>query len=425
MEVIRTIREKLEKAGLLPLRTQAVLSEKLLRDRLDNLLPRLMDECDVDMWLITAYENNEDPIMKTLLTWDMRTARRLSAIMFCRNKETGAIDRLTWGIPFAKMKEFYTPVKEGNESLAEGVSRMIAKYQPKAVEINTKGEYGGFCDGLSASLLEDLKKMPAEHAALLQPAERISTRWLETMTDGELEVMEVLVEVTEDIIKAAYSRDVITPGVTTTEDVEWFMRHVMAECQLDFWFGPDIDLQRKGTPAYGFGGVIEAGDLVHCDIGVYLKYIPVLTDKQWMAYVLREGEQAAPKGVHDLFAQGNRFQDISCEGYLAGRTGNAVFHDGVNKAKAEGLTPSLYCHGLGTFGHGAGPIIGRWDHQDSIYPRGELPVGESTSYALELNIRGDLPEWDGQNVRISLEEDIHVKQAPRFVHGRQERIIEI
>ena len=344
MDVISVIRNKLEKAGLLPLRTQAELSEKLLRDRLDNLLPRLMDECDVDMWLITAYENNEDPVMKTMLTWDMRTARRLSAILLCRNPETGAIDRLTWGIPFAKMEEFYTPIKVGNETLAEGVSRMIEKYRPRAVEINTKGEYGGFCDGLSASLYADLQKMPPEHAALLRPSERLSTRWLETMTDGELKVMEVLVEVTEDIIKAAYSRDVITPGVTTTEDVEWFMRHVMAECQLDFWFGPDIDLQRKGVDDYGFGGVIEAGDLVHCDIGVYLKYLPVLTDKQWMAYVLREGETEAPAGVHALFAQGNRFQDISCEGYLAGRTGNAVFHDGVDKAKAEGLTPSLYCH---------------------------------------------------------------------------------
>ena len=81
MDVISVIRNKLESAGLLPLRTQAELSEKLLRDRLDNLLPRLMDECDVDMWLITAYENNEDPVMKTMLTWDMRTARRLSAIL--------------------------------------------------------------------------------------------------------------------------------------------------------------------------------------------------------------------------------------------------------------------------------------------------------------------------------------------------------
>ena len=92
---------------------------------------------------------------------------------------------------------------------------------------------------------------------------------------------------------------------------------------------------------------------------------------------------------------------------FVGNTGNddAVFHDGVDKAKAEGLTPSLYCHGLGTFGHGAGPIIGRWDHQDSIYPGGEFPVGENTAYALELNITDYVPEWE-QDVCFMMEETI-------------------
>ncbi|MBQ5813791.1 MAG: M24 family metallopeptidase [Clostridia bacterium] len=425
MDVIKTIRQKLYNAGLLPLRKQAELSEVLLRDRLDNLLPALMDECGVDMWFIAAYENNEDPVMKTMLTYDMRTARRLSAIMIVKNHETGKIERLTWGIPFPKMKEYYTPVKVGDESLVEGLARMIEKYQPRNIEVNIRGEYGGYCDGLSASLYESLKTLPNDWFSLVRPAERITTRWLETMTEGERKVMEVLVEVTEDIIKASYSRDVITPGVTTTADVEWFMRDVISQCELDFWFGPDIDLQRKGVEGYSFEGVIEEGDLIHCDIGVYLKYLPVLTDKQWMGYILRSGEAEAPAGVHALFAQGNRFQDISCEEYLAGRTGNDVFHKAVDRAWAEGLTPSLYCHGLGTFGHSAGPIIGRWDHQDSIYPRGEFPVGENTAYALELNIRGDLPEWDGQNVRISLEEDIFVAKAPTYVRGREEKIIEI
>lgn len=424
-QTVKKITEKLEKAGLMPLRAQAELSEKLLSYRLESLLPELMEECGSDMWLIAAYENNEDPVMKTLLTYDMRTARRLSAILFCRDSETGRIDRLSWGIPSGIMKKYYTPIKQGNESLAQGVARMIKKYGPRAVEVNIKGEYGGFCDGLSASLYEELRNMPDGLGNLLKPCERLSTRWLETMTCGELKVMEALVEVTEDIIKASYSRGVITPGRTTTEDVEWFMRDVINGCGMDFWFGPDVNLQRKGTESYSFEGIIEEGDLIHCDIGVYLKYIPVLTDKQWMGYILKQGESCAPEGIKRLFKTANRFQDISCEGYLAGKTGNSVFWDGVSKAKAEGICPSLYCHGLGTFGHGAGPIIGRYDCQDNIYPRGELPLGMNTSYALELNITGELPEWGGQSVRMALEEDIHVKSSPEYVFGRQESIMEI
>ena len=175
---------------------------------------------------------------------------------------------------------------------------------------------------------------------------------------------------------------------------------------MDFWFGPDVNLQRKGTESYSFEGIVEEGDLIHCDIGVYLKYIPVLTDKQWMGYILKQGESCAPEGIKRLFKTANRFQDISCEGYLAGKTGNSVFRDGVSKAKAEGICPSLDC-------------------QDNIYPRGELPLGMNTSYALELNITGELPEWGGQSVRMALEEDIHVKSSPEYVFGRQESIMEI
>lgn len=423
-DLVTRIRAKLEQNGLLPLRAQAKKAEELIEYRLTTLLPALMDECSADCWLITAYENNEDPVMRTLLTPDMRTARRLSAILFCRNA-SGGIDRLSWGIPSAHMKRFYTPVKQGDETLAAGVERVIRQYRPKEVLINVNGEMGGFCDGLSASLLEQLNTMPEDCRSLLKPAHPLTTRWLETMTEPELAIMELLVEITEDIIKENFSRKVINPGVTTTEDVEWSMREHMWQSGLDFWFGPDVDLQRRGVQSLGFEDVILPGDLLHCDVGVYLKYIPVLTDKQWMAYVLREGETEAPAGVKALFRRCNRFQDIACEHYLAGHTGNQVFWDAINGARRENIDASFYCHGLGVHGHGAGPIIGRWDHQDSIYPRGELPLGMHTSYALELNIKGQLPEWDDQTVRIALEEDIHVAPAPRYVRGREEEILEI
>lgn len=237
--------------------------------------------------------------------------------------------------------------------------------------------------------------------------------------------METLVEVTEDVIKAAYSRQVITPGETTTADVEWFMRDVLSQCELGFWFGPDVDLQRQGLEGLGHEGVILPGDLLHCDIGVLLKYLPVLTDKQWMAYVALPGETQPPQDLQALFAQGNQFQDITMEAYQAGETGNQVFHRAVAAGKAAGLLPQLYCHGLGTFGHGAGPIIGRYDHQDSIYPRGQLPLGQNTSYALELNVKGNIAQWGGQLVRISLEEDIHLGKQAAYVRGRQQSLIVI
>lgn len=419
--VIARILEKLESRGLLPLEKQAALEETLLGERL-ALLPDLMKETGLSCWLVLAQENNEDPAMKALMTWDRRTARRQTALLFFRQGDQ--VRALSWGMPSQVMAKFYTPSKEGDETLCQGLARLFKQYDPQQIGVNMAPQAGGFCDGLSAGLYQMLEEeLPAPWRNRLCSAGRLSTRFLETMTAGEHKVMETLVEVTEDIIKAAYSPDVIVPGQTTTQDVEWFMRHVMAACQLDFWFGPDVDLQRQGLESLSNEGVIQPGDLLHCDIGVMLKYIPVLTDKQWMAYVRRPGETAPPQGLEQLFSQCGRFQEITRSHFLSGIPGNQVFHKAVDQGKAEGLCPQLYCHGLGVFGHGPGPIIGRYDYQDSIYPRGEYPVGLHSSHALELNVRGKVPEWNDQVVRISLEEDVHIGETCEYVYHHQEKLI--
>ena len=77
-----------------------------------------------------------------------------------------------------------------------------------------------------------------------------------------------------------------------------------------------MDLQRQGLESLSNEGVIQPGDLLHCDIGVMLKYIPVLTDKQWMAYVRRPGETTPPQGLEQLFSQCGRFQEITRSHFL-------------------------------------------------------------------------------------------------------------
>ena len=53
-----------------------------------------------------------------------------------------------------------------------------------------------------------------------------------------------LTEITHNIIKEAFSTAVITPGVTTTDDVVWWMREKVSSMGLKTWFHPTIDVQR-------------------------------------------------------------------------------------------------------------------------------------------------------------------------------------
>ena len=52
---------------VIPLREQATVINEILGERLNNLLPSLMQETGIDMWVLVSREYNEDPILKTFL----------------------------------------------------------------------------------------------------------------------------------------------------------------------------------------------------------------------------------------------------------------------------------------------------------------------------------------------------------------------
>ncbi len=57
---------------------------------------------------------------------------------------------------------------------------------------------------------------------------------------------------------------------------------------------------------------------------------------------------------------------------------------------------------LGYHGHGAGPTSGLWGQQGGVPGRGDYPLRDDTCYAIELNARTRVPEWEGQEVRVAL-----------------------
>ncbi len=164
--------------------------------------------------------------------------------------------------------------------------------------------------------------------------------------------------------------------------------------------------------------MIHRGDLLHCDVGI--TYLRLNTDTQEHAYVLRENESDCPKGLKQALRLGNRLQDILIDEFNEGRTGNEILASALKRAKGEGLVASIYSHPLGYHGHGAGPTIGLWDNQDGVPGKGNYPLYYDTCYAIELNIKANVAEWGGQEVRIALEQDAaFTKNGIYFLDGRQ------
>ena len=54
---------------------------RLLEERLDALLPTLMRETGVDMWLVIAREYNDDPVFLSLVPKPRFTARRTTMLV--------------------------------------------------------------------------------------------------------------------------------------------------------------------------------------------------------------------------------------------------------------------------------------------------------------------------------------------------------
>ena len=406
-----------EAPAVLGLKDQARVVDGWLKVRLDTVLPELMRREKFDMWLVVCEEYNEDPIYLTLVPFENFSARRLSMLVFYDRGEGQGIEKFTvsrYGIGDL-YKSVWDPAKEPDQW--QRLVQVIKDRQPKRIGID-ESETFAFGDGLTATLKERLMRvLGKEYGSRLQSAERLAVGWLERRIPEELETYPHVVSIAHAIIARAFSRDVITPGATTAEDVSWWMRERIRGLGLAAWFHPDISIQRpKASPHKG--DVIHRGDLLHCDMGI--TYLRLNTDTQQHAYVLKEGEVDAPQGLKDALAQGNKLQDILLSEFHEGRTGNEVLSAALAKAKSEGLKPSVYTHPLGYHGHAAGPTIGLWDRQNGVPGSGDYPLFYDTVYSIELNAKANVPEWDNQEVTIALEQDAaFTKNRVYFLDERQ------
>jgi Xaa-Pro aminopeptidase len=405
--------------AILTLREQSAVYNNWLKVRLERILPELMRQEGFDMWLVICRENNEDPVFSSLVPFTSLYASRTSMLVFF-DRGTEGIERLS--VSRSGIGQFYKSAWDPDRidqwvRLAE----IIKERNPKKIGIN-ESETFNYGDGITATLKKKLvAALPPEYQPRLQSAERLAIRWLERRSPEEIEVYPHVVAIAHGIIAEAFSRAVITPGVTTTDDVVWYFRERSRQLGLTNWFQPSVDIQRTRNSPHGESNVIHRGDLLHCDFGI--TYLKLCTDTQQMAYVLQDGETEAPKGLQTAFARGNRLQDIHLAEMKTGLTGNVILVAALKRAKAEGLQASIYTHPIGVHGHAAGPIVGLWDRQDGVPGLGDFPLFEDTAFSIELSARSTVPEWGGIEVRIPLEQDIVFrKTGPSWLDQRQTAI---
>ena len=415
---------------ILSQKEQAEVIDTWLNDKIDNVLPELMRREGIDMWLIVSREYNEDPVIRTFLPATWLAARRRTMLLLYDQGEGKGIEKLAvarYDVGEA-FKKAWDPENEPDQW--KQLSMLIQQRSPGKIGINKSPDYG-HADGLNATEYDLLMEyLPTSLHDRVVSAQNLAVGWLETRTDAEMATYRHIVGIAHEIIAEGLSEKVITPGVTTTDDVVWWYRERIKELKLDTWFHPTVDIQRAESEASikSFASrpgsqVIMPGDLLHMDFGI--TYLRLNTDTQQLAYVLKPGETEVPAYLNEAMKIGNRLQDKLTDEFQKGRSGNEILRRAREQAAAEGIKGTIYTHPIGYHGHAAGPTIGMWDNQGDTPGSGDYPLYPNTAFSIELNAEVHLKEW-GKDVKIMLEEEAFFDGANvTYINGRQTEILEI
>lgn len=412
---------------VLPLREQAVVRDSWLTERLRTVLPVIMRGNNIDVWLVIAREYNEDPVLPSLLPAEWLSARRRT-ILALRCTESGIDARSLTKYPVAAFAPAWV---DPEQSQYDTLAALLREWDPARIGVDLSETFG-LADGLAHTEHELLGQALGDLAERLVSAEDVAIGWLETRLPEEIAVAHGLNRLAHNVIDEAFSADIVHVGTTTAADVAWWFRQRFHDLGVDPWFQPTVGIQRRGVPQFEphdgrndslpADTVIAHGDLLHCDVG--LRSLGLHTDTQRNAYVRHPGESGAPEGLRTALHIGNRMQDLTTAAFVLGRTGNEILSAARAGGAAEDIDGDIYSHPVGVHGHAAGPTIGLWDSQDGVPGSGDYPLHDNTIYALELCVRTPVADWDGQVVRMALEQGIAVADGTvSYLDARQTELI--
>ncbi len=381
---------------------------QIRNDKFDLVLPEVMRENNIDMWIVMNREGRFDPLYKDL------GEGYVSATGYYIFTDRGGdrIERAVLGISGYLLKEGGAYDHFGSElELLE----FVQERDPQRIGLNYSRNIGG-ADGLSYSgYLELAEVLGEKYEERFVSAEKLVSDFRSRRVASEIAVYGEACELSYQIAEKALSNEVITPGITTLEDVAWWMKEQLFAHNLESSFGmPSVYVTGvRGILATSSDRIIQRGDVIMIDWGVGL--MNMYTDMKRMAYVLREGETEVPPGIQHAFEQAVKVRDIIKRtiepGVTAQAAEDAVYaaltEEGFNKMKGfnqftEGDVTDVIigCHSVGNWGHGVGPSIAFFNPVRLGYE-----IKPSNLLSIELFAYTKVPEWGGKKLRVPLEDD--------------------
>lgn len=400
---------------------------QIRRDKFDLVLPEAMRENGIDMWITVMKEGYRDPL------WMDFGQGYVGSIGFYVFTDRGGdrIERAALGISGYMLERSgaYDIVTSGFD-----LRQFVQERDPQRIGVNMSAAIGA-ADGLShTSYLYLVETLGEPYASRMVSSQKLASDFRSRRVATEIAAFAEAGELSREIAERAFSNEIITPGVTQLEDVSWWMMQQLFERGLDNSFGmPSVYVTGpSGIEATSNERIIQRGDLLMIDWGV--GFLNMYTDMKRIAYVLRDGETAAPAGFQNAFDRALQVREIIRRTIKPGGTAadmletlNGAISDGgfemmaeFNEISGSELTEVMIgCHSVGNLGHGIGPSIAWFNPL-----RMTFEIRPTNMFSIELFAYTAAPEWGGAKVRIPLEDDaIVTSRGIEWLYPVNERIL--
>ncbi|UCE42329.1 MAG: aminopeptidase P family protein [Candidatus Aminicenantes bacterium] len=399
-------------------------------EKFDLVLPKVMRENAIDMWIVVVKRGHKDPLHVDLgggSPDDWWSRGNFLGYYIFTDRGGDRIERTVLGIHGYTLR--YCGAYDIFGS-AKDLKKFVEERDPMRIGINMS-KYIGAADGLSHTCFMHLvETLGGEYAKRLVSAEKLVAGFRSQRVTSEIVAFGKAAELTRQIMERALSNEVITPGVTTRDEVGWWIQDQL----LAMGLLPQASLPGVIYPVEGRSKdyIIQRGHLLSLDWGIEM--LNFTCDIKRAAYVLREGETAPPPSIQDAYNQGLKVRKIIRKHVKPGITGEEMLELLYRKTEEAGfqrqevedeVTTSnktevnIGWHSVGNLGHGVGPAI--WFEKPLRY---KMKIRPTQLYAFEFFVYVPLPEWEGKKLRLGIEDDVVITEnGVEWLYPMTERIL--
>lgn len=402
--------------NVLPMRQRVQIMEDFWKWKRDSVLPKIMNELKVDLWIIrnneaALYYNDEGPVFTSLLPANHE------GMTFPSKFAPSGSQQIPSFLMFHNLGEKVVYIEPRNY---KEISGLVKQLDPNRIAISQFQNE------------EMLNALGNKYSARTIDSWTLGVRWLETMSPKQISIYRYVQGVANDIISEGFSNAVVLPGVTTTDDLNWWFRHKYLELDLEVENHPSVIVKRRpshikkyghidkpskfrnGQTENGVNVTIQRGDVISLDSDIML--LGLVTDSHQHAYVLEKGETDIPSELRKALRLVNQMQDLFANEFKFGRTGKEIVAASENIKKLSGVIesemafhpPPMYIRrflkGGYMFSHKtyvAGMTSGPGYYPTSIVTN-EHKLNYNTLYAFEPHTSVAVSGWGQQGIELGI-----------------------